>query len=112
MEEGARSPLRFLAPIVLFAAAFVAILVILLSSGGGEAPPAGGPATEQAAGEEEPGQDESGQRVNQDRYEVETGDTLGSIAEKTGVSEGEIQELNPGIDPQALIAGQRIKLRE
>jgi LysM repeat protein len=43
---------------------------------------------------------------------VKTGDTLGSIAERTGVDVETLQELNPDLDPQALVSGQRIKLRE
>ena len=46
------------------------------------------------------------------RYTIKTGDTLGAIAVKTGVSVERLEELNPELDPQALVAGQRIKLRE
>ncbi|HEY1360039.1 MAG TPA: LysM domain-containing protein [Thermoleophilaceae bacterium] len=45
-------------------------------------------------------------------YTVKTGDTLGGISAKTGVPVEKLQELNPGLDPQALVSGQRIKLRE
>ena len=45
-------------------------------------------------------------------YTVKTGDTLGAIAEKTGTDVERLQELNPELDPQALVAGQKIKLRE
>jgi LysM repeat protein len=45
-------------------------------------------------------------------YTVKTGDTLGGIAEKTGVKVETLQELNPELDPQALVSGQKIKLRE
>ena len=45
-------------------------------------------------------------------YTVESGDTLDSIAEKTEVDVDELQTLNPDLDPQALVAGQKIKLRE
>ena len=45
-------------------------------------------------------------------YTVKTGDTLGLIAEKTGVSVERLQELNPELDPQALLSGQKITLRE
>ena len=44
-------------------------------------------------------------------YTVKAGDTLGGIAAKTGVSLSRIQELNPDLDPQALVSGQKIKLR-
>ncbi len=43
---------------------------------------------------------------------MKTGDTLGAIAEKTGVTVERLQTLNPDLDPQALLSGQKIKLRE
>ncbi|HKF80363.1 MAG TPA: LysM domain-containing protein [Thermoleophilaceae bacterium] len=43
---------------------------------------------------------------------MKTGDTLGGIAAKTGVSVDKLQELNPGLDPQGLVSGQKVKLRE
>ena len=45
-------------------------------------------------------------------YTIEAGDTLGAISEQTGVPVETLQQLNPDLDPQALIAGQKIKLRE
>lgn len=44
-------------------------------------------------------------------YEVRSGDTLSAIADKTGVEMSRIEELNPEVDPQALIEGQKLKLR-
>jgi LysM repeat protein len=44
------------------------------------------------------------------RSYVQAGDTLSTIAAKTGVSLATIQRLNPGIDPQALQTGQSLKL--
>ena len=44
-------------------------------------------------------------------YVVKNGDTLTSIAHKTGVSVVRIQALNPEVDPQILIAGEKLKLR-
>ena len=44
-------------------------------------------------------------------YEVQGGDTLTGIAQKTGVSVDRIEELNPELDPQALQAGQKLKLK-
>jgi LysM repeat protein len=44
-------------------------------------------------------------------YVVQTGDTLTAIAHKTGVSVARIQTLNPGVDPQILISGEKLKLR-
>jgi len=44
-------------------------------------------------------------------YEVQSGDTLTSIARETGVPVAVIVKLNPGVDPQILIAGEKLKLR-
>ncbi len=44
-------------------------------------------------------------------YTVKVGDTLGSIAQTTGVPVAKLLELNPALDPQALVSGQKIKLR-
>jgi len=43
-------------------------------------------------------------------YVVKPGDTLSSIALKTGVPLARIEALNPNVDTQSLQAGQRIKL--
>jgi LysM repeat protein len=42
---------------------------------------------------------------------VQINDTLGGIADKTGVPLSRIQELNPNVDPHAMTAGQKIKLK-
>lgn len=44
-------------------------------------------------------------------YVVENGDTLTSIAHETGVPVAIILRLNPGVDPQILISGERLKLK-
>jgi LysM repeat protein len=44
-------------------------------------------------------------------YVIESGDTLISIAHHTGVPVFRIEELNPEVDPQILIAGETLKLR-
>jgi LysM repeat protein len=51
-------------------------------------------------------------KTHRRRYTVKAGDTLGAIAEKTGVSVATLEDLNPGLDPTALVAGQKLKLRE
>ena len=50
-------------------------------------------------------------RTKAKTYEVQTGDTLISIAHQTGVPVAEILALNPEVDPQILIAGEKLKLR-
>ena len=44
-------------------------------------------------------------------YEVQSGDTLGSIAGKYSTTVDELMTLNPGIDPTTLNIGQRIRVK-
>jgi LysM repeat protein len=44
-------------------------------------------------------------------YEVKSGDTLIAIAHSTGVPVATIEQLNPEVDPQILVAGEQLKLR-
>jgi len=44
-------------------------------------------------------------------YVIESGDTLISIAHRFGVPVARIVKLNPEVDPQILIAGEKLKLR-
>jgi LysM repeat protein len=44
-------------------------------------------------------------------YTVQSGDTLGSIAQKYGTTVDELATLNPGIDPAALRIGQRVRVK-
>lgn len=60
----------------------------------------------------------SGHRAGQEEkrnvpatYVVQSGDTLVAIAHRTGVPVVRIQELNPQVDPQILIAGEELKLK-
>jgi LysM repeat protein len=43
-------------------------------------------------------------------YVIETGDTLGTIAEKYDTTIEELVRLNPGVDPTALRVGDRIRV--
>jgi LysM repeat protein len=43
-------------------------------------------------------------------YEVRSGDTLATIAERLGTTVGELMVLNPGIDPHALRVGQSLRV--
>ena len=44
-------------------------------------------------------------------YVVKEGDSLSTIASKTGVPVGQIEALNPNVDPNVLHTGQRLRLR-
>jgi LysM repeat protein len=112
MSDAAHRPARLLAPLalILFAVAFVA--VILTSDAGDDngSSNESSPASETAGGT---GTSTTRRPRTQKRnYTVKVGDSLGAIAEKTGVEVETLQELNPQLDPQALAPGQKIKLRE
>lgn len=96
----ARSPLRFLAPIAIVLV-LVAAVAVVASSGGGS----GDKAKERTA--TRPVKPRATRRT----YVVRSGDTLSSITAKTGVPMGRILALNPGLDPQTLQTGQRLKIR-
>ena len=84
----------------------MSIVVISASLGGGDSTGSKGIAH---AGKAAAGQRPGGQTAAS--YVVQNGDTLTSIAHKTGVSVVRIQTLNPSVDPQILISGEKLKLR-
>jgi LysM repeat protein len=117
-----RSPARWLGPLALLAAlAAVFAIVSATTGGGGSSEPA-------RQAEERPKDDDT--KTSTDRqttstgetettttpkserktYTVRPGDTLAGIAEETGVSIQEIQELNPGVDSNSLAIGQELRL--
>jgi hypothetical protein len=116
-----RSPLRILAPVALIAFGVALVMVVSSASkagggGGGQ----GAHAAEKArdlgtTGSTQPStthrRRQSSGGLPQRFYIVKSGDTLGKIAQITGVSVEKLQSLNPGLDQFSLIAGQKIKLR-
>lgn len=104
MQKRSIAPARALAAIALVAG-FVAVIAVISSAGGGSGSSGGRASTSKAA-----------HRTHRPKttaaaYVVQTGDTLTSIAHRTGVSVVRIQRLNPEVDPQILIAGEKLKLR-
>jgi len=104
MERSSSTPARIAAAGALIVALVVAIMVIGAAGGGddssdGNGRKQGGQASRQA------------QRKVPASYTIESGDTLTSIAHRTGVPVAQIQRLNPQVDPQILIAGEELKLR-
>lgn len=102
-----RSPAsaRALAAVALIAGFLILFIVIATSLTGGDSgsektTPAGEVTQQSPSGESEAS-----------AYVVQSGDTLTSISHKTGVSVRRLQELNPGVDPQILISGEKLKLR-
>jgi LysM repeat protein len=105
MNERSKAPARVLAIIALIGACIVLVAVIGASLGdddesNGKRP--AGQVTRKAA---------DGKRKAVAAYVVQNGDTLTSIAHKTGVPLRQIEELNPGLDPQILVSGEKLKLR-
>jgi LysM repeat protein len=120
MEERPRSPLRLLAPVALLA--FGLALFFVLSSS--NVPDDSSPTVSRQVQETDLGEatettetsttreGEGDGQLPEGCYVVRAGDTLAGIGEKTGVQVDRLQELNPDLDPQALVSGQQINLRE
>jgi LysM repeat protein len=110
MPQRPSSQARLIAPIALVVVA-IALFAIVLSSrsggGGGKDEGTSAPSQKKTRGKARTKPKRAGST-----YTVKTGDTLGSISAKTGVDVDKLQELNPALDPQALVSGQKIKLRE
>lgn len=113
--------LRLLAPVSLGLFAVVCLIVVVASLGGDSGPRREAPVRESGkAGQRNERTRSAGSTgstgptvaANQRFYVVKSGDTLSRIAAKTGVEIEDLLALNPSVDPQGLVTGQRIKLRE
>ncbi len=99
---------RFLALTALVGAVVVVFVVVDSETGNDE------PTVEKKdTGNNSGGQDgnQKPQQPTPKFYVVQQGDTLTVIARKNGIGVARIEALNPDLDPQALIPGQRLKLR-
>lgn|SRR3982751_3090445 len=114
-----RSPARFLAPLALIAVVVAFLMIVNASgtSGGGSSAATGTESTtthskRSSAKKTSTAADTTAVKSPGPKaYIVQVGDTLGAIADKTGVPLERIQELNPDVDPHAMTSGQKIKLR-
>lgn len=121
MSAHQQSQLRLLAPAALAVFAIVFLVVVIASLGGsGETSsterPVAASDSDRERGSSNARQRREPQTTTRDDsnrrfYTVRTGDNLALIAEKTGVTLAELRELNPSLDPQALVTGQRVRLR-
>jgi hypothetical protein len=116
MNDRHRSSARLLAPIALVVFAIAALVILASAGGGGHKESAGPTRAEQRDLRVKRQREARRAKVastfsRRGVYIVRTGDTLGGIAQKTGVPVEKLQELNPTLDPQALTSGQRIRLR-
>jgi LysM repeat protein len=103
MDKRSSATARVVAATALAVGAIVVIVAVgsALSGGGSSARHGHGPKVHKTA---------ERKRVPA-TYEVQSGDTLVSIAHSTGVPVRTIEALNPQVDPQILIAGETLKLR-
>jgi LysM repeat protein len=110
-----RSPARWLAPIALLACVFAVYSIVnsnLLSSDEPAASSSTATTAKDGTTRTVSQRSKSSKRRARKRrtYTVKSGDTLSSIAVKTGVSLERIQRLNPKLDSNSLQTGQRVKL--
>jgi len=98
------------APLAFLAAATIAVLLIKAGLGGGSGNTTTAAeistATTTVARTTRPATTTSAVRY----YTIQSGDTLGSVALKENTSVDALLRLNPGVDPQALHVGQRIRV--
>ena len=88
--------------LVALALAVILIIVIVGNNKGDDGD--SGKTGKQNAGKTKP-------KTTKKVYVVKEGDTLTGIAHSTGIGVVKIQKLNKDLDPQALQAGQKLKLR-
>jgi LysM repeat protein len=106
MTKRSTAPARAFAVIALIGGFILLVVVFSAALSGGDSDDGGtkSPTTrttqQQKGGEDAP-----------KSYVIENGDTLIAIAHKTGVPVGQIERLNPEVDPQILISGEKLKLR-
>jgi LysM repeat protein len=110
-----RSPFRWLAPLALVACAFAVYSVVNANLRDDDASTSRSTASKSATAEKTRTVSErsksSKRRSRRARtYTVKAGDTLSSIAVKTGLSLERIEQLNPKLDSNSLQTGQRVKL--
>jgi LysM repeat protein len=95
---------RLLAVLALIGTILIVIVAISGATGGDD----GGSSKKANPGKQ---QTQNKPKTKKKKYEVEEGDTLTTISNKTGISVDRLEKLNPDLDPQALQVGQELKLR-
>ena len=94
--------------VLALVAALIAVVAVVATSGGGSDNGDNGSAQVKSEG----GPTMRGREaVSRGVWIVRSGDTLGKISEETDIDVDTLIQLNPDLDPQALLEGQRIALR-
>ena len=112
MDGRRGSPARLLAPISLIVFVLALFFVIASSDTSDDSDGNRDRGAEQTQQISTIGETETEPRVPGNFYTVKTGDTLAAIADAVGLSLTRLQELNPDIDAQQLVSGQKIRIRE
>ena len=99
---------RYAAPTAFLAAVTIAVLLIKAGLSGSNKPTTTGQALPTAPTTTAP--TTTARRVAARYYTIQTGDTLGAIALRERTTVEELLRLNPGIQPQSLRAGSRIRV--
>jgi LysM repeat protein len=110
--HGRSSFARLLAPLALIAFSLAIAAIVLGSDVVGDDSSSETAGTEDLPAATERTATEKQQKQTPATYTIKTNDTLSGIAEKNGTTVERLLELNPELDPQGLVAGQKIKLRE
>lgn len=105
MNKHSPAPAR-IAAVAALALAFVVAVIAIGAALGGDSDESGG--TDRVTREK---QDTDRAKPVPATYEVKSGDTLISIAHRMGITVAQIEQLNPEVDPQILVAGEQLKLR-
>jgi LysM repeat protein len=111
-----RTPARWLAPLALLACAVAVYSVVNANLTSGDRGDTRSTASKSSTTAKSKTVSERSKAAAKRRsrrtrtYAVKSGDTLSSIAIKTGLTLERIQQLNPKLDSQSLQTGQRVKL--
>ncbi len=104
MEKRTSAATRLAAALAILVAVLVVVVVVSAAMSGDDS------SSNRHKGQPH-AQKEKKQRTKAKTYTVESGDTLTTIAHKTGVPVAELQALNPEVDPQILTVGETLQLR-
>jgi LysM repeat protein len=106
MNQRSSAPARIFAATALIVAFVIAVAVV---AGGGIG---GGSSDSDGRGHSSKVHEAARKRRNAPAtYVVQSGDTLVAIAHRTGIPVVRIERLNPEVDPQILIAGEKLELK-
>ena len=106
MPDYKPNPLVRAVAVIALVAAFVLVVAVVVTSDGGSDDGDNGTAQVKTDSSKR-----SRKAVEEGVWIVRSGDTLGRISEQTDVDVDTLIQLNPDLDPQALLEVQRIALR-